>query len=74
MTDVTIATETTPPPAPTEPPTEVRLRATIPGGDYRLLQHVAIETGSSVADLMTEAVRMLLRWYRAQGQPTGPLP
>ena len=57
-------------PTPTEPPSEVRIRATIPGNDYRVLQHVAIETGTSVSALMLEAVRLLVRYYRAQGLPS----
>jgi hypothetical protein len=69
MDQATIQTVTTAPPTPIEPPTEVRLRATVSGPDYRVLQHIAIETGTSVSALMLEAVRLLVRYYRAQGMP-----
>jgi hypothetical protein len=70
MDNTTIPTARPHPPTPTEPPPEVRLRATIDGQNYRVLQVLAIETGSSVSDLVGEAVRLLVRWYAAQGLPT----
>jgi hypothetical protein len=57
------------PPPPTPPPDVVRLRVDLDGADYRQLKHVAIETSTSINEMACEAVRMLLRWYRAQGLP-----
>jgi hypothetical protein len=70
MDTLTIPTTTTRPPAPTEPPAEVRLRTSIPGADHRILQFLAIETGASVSALVVEGVKMLVRWYGSQGLPT----
>jgi hypothetical protein len=61
---------TTTPPAPVPPPHLVRLRVDVDGGEYRLLRHLSIETSTSVNDMAAEAIRMLLRWYAAQGLPT----
>lgn len=58
------------PPAPVPPPHVVRLRVDVDGGEYRQLRHTAIETAVSVNEMVSEAIRMLNRWYAAQGLPT----
>jgi hypothetical protein len=60
------------PPPPLPPPDLVRVRTDITGADYRALRHISIETGVSVADLMSESARLLIRWYRAQGLSVEP--
>jgi hypothetical protein len=42
----------------------------IPGADYRALRRIALETETSTNEMGVEAVRMLVRWYAAQGIPT----
>jgi hypothetical protein len=41
----------------------------VPGVDYRALRRIALETETSVNGMLVEAVRLLVRWYRAQGIP-----
>lgn len=70
-TDETFSTETTQPapPQPVPPPELVRLRVDVPGDDYRTIRHIAIDTGTSVNEMLCEAVRLLRRYYAAQGIP-----
>jgi len=58
----------TPPPAQ-PPPEVVRLRVDVPGADYRVVRHIAVETETSVNELVCEGVRLLKRYYAAQGIP-----
>jgi hypothetical protein len=58
-----------PPPPPVPPPDIVRVRMDVPGVDYRALKRLSIETETSVNGMLVEAVRLLVRWYRAQGIP-----
>ncbi len=67
-TAVPSATSTHPPP-PVPPPDVVRVRVDIPGVVYRDLRRIALETESSTNEMTVEAVRMLVRWYAAQGIP-----
>lgn len=64
----TTSTSTHPPP-PVPPPDVVRIRVDIPGVDYRALRRIALETESSTNGMAVEGVRMLVRWYAAQGIP-----
>ena len=67
-------TPSTAPPPPAPPPDVVRVRMDIPGGDYRALRRIALETETSVNGMLVEAVRLLVRWYAAQGIPSPPTP
>ena len=71
-TEDTLTTSTTQPsspPPPQPPPEMVRLRVDVPGEDYRDIRHIAIETDTSVNELVCEAVKLLRRYYAAQGIP-----
>jgi hypothetical protein len=57
------------PPMPSPPPDVVRARMDIPGLDYRALRRISLETNTSVNGMLVEAVRLLVRWYAAQGVP-----
>jgi hypothetical protein len=70
-TTKTSTTDTTAtPPPPVAPPQLVRLRVDVPGEDYRVIRHIAVDTGTSVNELVCESVRMLRRYYAAHGLPT----
>jgi hypothetical protein len=68
-TNETQKTPTSAPPPPTSPSDLVRLRVDVPGDDYRTVRHIAIETDTSVNELVCEAVKLLKRYYAAQGLP-----
>jgi hypothetical protein len=57
------------PPPPVPPPDVVRVRVDLPGVDYRALRRIAVETECSTNEMTVEGVRMLVRWYQAQGIP-----
>jgi hypothetical protein len=62
------STSTHPPP-PVPPPDVVRVRVDLPGADYRRLRRIALETEHSTNEMAVEAVRLLVRYYAAQGVP-----
>lgn len=65
-TSTSVRNSESPPPV-VPPPELVRLRVELPGEDYRALKHLALETGLGANELAVEAIRMLRRWYIAQG-------